>query len=201
VPRVTALRAQDRDRVAVDLDGHLWRVLPVDAVVRAGLVEGLELERARLRRLRRELRRSEGLAAAGRTLRRRDVSAHELDARLARADVPPAARADTLTLLERTGVVDDERFAVATAEALARRGWGDAAILFRLERAGVEPALARRAVHELEDETVRAAHAVAARGRSRKTAAFLSRRGFSEDAIEHAVGSLLADTYAEGYDV
>src|SRR5262245_47129910 len=192
MPRVTALRARDRDRVAVELDGHPWRVLPADAVVRTGLVEGLELERTRLRLLRRELRRSEALATAGRTLRRRDVSTHELDARLARAGVPSAARGDALTLLQTAGVVDDERFADATADALARRGWGDAAIRFRLERLGIEPELARRVCERQDDERVRAGRAIAARGRSLRTAGFLARRGFSEDAIEAAMGSFLA---------
>src|SRR2546430_16161436 len=115
MPRVTALRPREQDRVAVELDGRPWRELPGDAVVRAGLFEGLELGRERLRLLRRELRRSEALAVARRTLRRRDASRQELDARLARAHVPRAARADALSLLTDVGLVDDERLASATA--------------------------------------------------------------------------------------
>ena len=45
--------------------------------------------------------------------------AHELDERLARAGVDEAARADALETLERVGYVDDARFAVARAAALA----------------------------------------------------------------------------------
>src|SRR5436190_11043133 len=119
MPRVTALRPRGRDRVAVELDGRPWRELPGDAVVRAGLRDGLELDRERLRLLRRELRRSDALTVASRTLRRRDASRCELDARMAGADVPPAARADALALLTDTGVVDDARLARATADALA----------------------------------------------------------------------------------
>src|SRR5437762_7874962 len=137
MPRVTALRPRGRDRVAVELDGEPWRELPGDAVVRAGVHEGLQLDRERLRLLRRELRRSEALAIANRTLRRRDASRQELAARLARADVPPAARAAAIELLTAVGLVDDERLASATAEALARRGYGDAAVAFRLERLGL----------------------------------------------------------------
>src|SRR5438552_18320854 len=120
MPRVTGLRARRGDRVAVELDGRAWRVLPADAVVRAGVVEGLTLDRTRLRCLRRELRRSEALAVAGRTLRRRDASAHELDLRLAGAGVPPQARADALSALAAARVVDDERLASRPAAAAAR---------------------------------------------------------------------------------
>jgi regulatory protein len=200
MPRVTALRPRGRDSVAVELDGCPWRDLPGDALVRAGVREGLELDRERLRLLRRELRRSEALAVAGRTLRRRAASRQELQARLARADVPPATRADALALLTAAGLVDDERLASATAEALARRGYGDAAVIFRLERLGVTEELARRACDALDAETRRAARVVEARGRSQKTVAYLARRGFSADSIEDAVGTSLADETVEGYD-
>ena len=37
---VSALRAEPRGRVAVELDGASWRVLPAEAVIRAGLAVG-----------------------------------------------------------------------------------------------------------------------------------------------------------------
>jgi hypothetical protein len=60
---VTALRER-RGHVAVELDGQAWRTVPLEVVVRAGLAVELELDRPRLRLLRRELRRAEALAAA-----------------------------------------------------------------------------------------------------------------------------------------
>jgi hypothetical protein len=63
VPTVTALREDRRGRVAVELDGRPWRVLPAGVVVRAGVVEGRALDRPALRLLRRELRRDEALLA------------------------------------------------------------------------------------------------------------------------------------------
>jgi len=200
MPRVTALRPRGRDSVAVELDDRPWRELPGDALVRAGVREGLELDRERLRLLRRELRRSEALAVAGRTLRRRAASRQELEVRLARAHVPPSARADALALLTASGLVDDERLASATAEALAGRGYGDAAVIFRLERLGLSEGVARGACARLDPETRRAAGIVEARGRSQRTAAYLARRGFSADSIEDAVGTSLADETVEGYD-
>ena len=64
MPSVTALRAR-RGRVEVEVDGSPWRTLPLEVVGRSGLLVGLELDRPRLRLVRRELRRAEALAAAG----------------------------------------------------------------------------------------------------------------------------------------
>src|SRR5439155_1071737 len=78
-------------RVEIELDEAPWRTLPVDAVVRAGVVLGREFDRATARDLARALRRSEALRTAGCALRFRDLSAKALDERLARRSVPPAA--------------------------------------------------------------------------------------------------------------
>ena len=60
-PVVTALRERPRDRVEVELDGAPWRVVPAEAVVRAGLAPGRPLDRASARALGRELRRLQAL--------------------------------------------------------------------------------------------------------------------------------------------
>ncbi len=108
---VTRLRDDGRGRVAVELDGTPWRTLPVDVVARSGLVEGRVLDRPALRLLRQELRRAEALAVAGRALRRRDLSERSIADRLARASVAPAAVEESLAVLARAGLVDDDRFA------------------------------------------------------------------------------------------
>ena len=46
------------------LDGESWRTLPAEVVLRAGLDVGVELDRERARRVRRELRRHEAMAHA-----------------------------------------------------------------------------------------------------------------------------------------
>jgi hypothetical protein len=115
MPTVTALREDRRGRVAVELDGAPWRVLPVDVVVRAGISQGRSLDRPALRLLRRELRRAEALHVAGRALRHRDLSRRLLAERLERAAVSPAAAAESLETLERAGLVDDGRVACARA--------------------------------------------------------------------------------------
>src|ERR671939_473383 len=93
MPRITALRAQRGDRVAVELDGTAWRVLPLEVVVRAALRVDGELDRPRARTVRRELRRHEELAASASALRHRDLSTRRLEQRLERRAGPPAERA------------------------------------------------------------------------------------------------------------
>jgi regulatory protein len=191
VPRVTALRDRGA-RVEVDLDGAVWRTLPVEAVARSGLAVGRVLDRTLARTLARELRRSRALRAATRMLSTRDVSKAALQARLARGSIAPAARAEALRTLEEAGLLDDERFAAGRARALAGRGYGDAAIRSDLEQKGVAPELLEAALAELVTESERARAIATRRGRTSATARYLARRGFGLDAVAEAVGTLVA---------
>jgi SOS response regulatory protein OraA/RecX len=188
VPRITALRGERGDRVAVELDGAAWRVLPLEVVGRAALRVGGELDRARVRTLRRELRRHEALATSASALRHRDLSTRRLEQRLERRAVSPAERARAVETLTRAGLLDDARFARGRARALAVRGYGDAAIRFDLERQGVDAELAAEALAELEPERDRALRLAATAGGAARTARLLARRGFGEEAIEAAAG-------------
>jgi SOS response regulatory protein OraA/RecX len=194
MPKVTALRARPRGRVAVELDGDAWRTLPAEPVVRAGLRAGCELDRTTARRLGQELRRFEALAVATGSLRARDLSSQALGDRLRRANVAPAMRKEAVSALERAGVVDDARFAITRASALARRGYGDAAILADLARQGVSGELHAEALAGLDPETDRAREVVRRRGGGAKTARFLASKGFGEDALEAALGAGFANS-------
>jgi regulatory protein len=125
---------------------------------------------------------------AARALQHRDRSRQQLDERLARAGVGEAGRAEALETLERVGYVDDGRYAVARAESLAERGYGDEGISHLLEQDGVEPEAAAAALGALPPERERAANLIARHGPGAKTAARLARKGFSEDAVEAAAG-------------
>jgi len=192
-PRLTALRRAGAGRIALEVDGRSWRTVPDEVALRAGLTAGLALDRPVLRRLRREIRRVEALALAARALEQRDLSRGRLDARLTGARLTAAEREQALETLERSGLVDDARLARARAEALAERGWGDAAIAARLESEGVGPELAREAITDLADEAERVCVFVERGADRRKTTSFLVRRGFDEDAIEAALGWLDED--------
>ena len=188
MPQLTEIRRVRPGHVELELDGEPWRIVPDDVVVRCGLHAGLELDRPRLRQLRRELRRAEAFLAAGRVLARRDVSTRRLSERLARARVPRAAADGTLDRLAELGVLDDRRLAASRASSLAARGWGDRAILLHLEREGIGDEQAREAIGALPAEAERATALAAREPNTRRAVAFLSRRGFSEESIEQALG-------------
>jgi regulatory protein len=130
---------------------------------------------------------------AARALQHRDRSRRELDDRLSRAGVGDEERADALARLERVGYVDDARFAAARAEALAGRGYGDAAIRHDLEAHGIDAEGVQVAIGVLDPERERARALVERLGRSMRTARQLARKGFGEESLEAAVGADVAE--------
>jgi SOS response regulatory protein OraA/RecX len=182
--------------VALEVDGAPWRTVPDDVVVRARLALGQRLDRHALREIRRELRRADAFGKAGRTLARRDVTAAGLRARLERSGVPSALAVEATDSLRSVGVLDDDRFARNRAAALAERGWGDEAILARLEGEGVPEHGAREAVEALPPECERAERLVHGLP-ARKAVALLARRGFSGESVESVVSALDAGPGAE----
>jgi regulatory protein len=187
-PALTKLRRAGPGRVALEVDGRPWRTVPDEVVVRAGLSAGLELDRPTLRRVRAELARARAHAVAGRALARRELSAHELEARLERAGVPAELVDETTSAAVSVGVVDDGRFAHSRAEQLAARGYGNAAIAARLEAAGVEDDVVRATVEALEPETERARRLAGDVTDPRKAVRRLAMRGFDSDTIEEVAG-------------
>lgn len=193
VPVVTSVRHAGTGRVAVELDGLPWRVLPVEAAARSGLDIGVPVDRPRARRLRTELRRSEALDAAIRSLRFRDHSRRSLADRLVRSRVDLAASEDALGTLERLGLLDDSRSAQARATALADRGTGDLLIRADLERRGFQPADVAGAVDALTPEAMRAERIVARHGASARTFRRLLAKGFASEVLEVVADGLVAD--------
>lgn len=167
--------------------------MPAEVVLGCGLDVGVELDRERARRVGRELRRHEAMAKATSVLRRRDVSAQELDARLSRAHVDPTTRGQVVARLDEAGAVDDDRFASRRAQVLAERGAGDALIRHDLSGRGIAVESIEAAVSLLEPEPARAARVVERRGSSPKTMRYLAGKGFSEDAIESALEDGVAE--------
>jgi SOS response regulatory protein OraA/RecX len=183
--------------VLVELDGERWRTLPLDVAARSGLVTGLELDRERLRTLRRELRRGEALAAGARVLARRDRSEQAVRTALERKGISEPDREAALATLRRHGALDDDRYAQTRAAALAERGLGDDAIAFRLERDGIEPHAIEHALAALEPENDRATRLAARRGATAKTVRWLTSRGFAPESVESAVAAVADDAGLE----
>ena len=180
---VTALRERKRDRVAVELDGRPWRVLPTAAVVRAGLAVGRPLDRHTARELAREVRRAEALGRRrrGRWPRATDRAGSSSSGWHARACRRPHARRRSPPLLV-PGLVDDARLAESRAELLARRGYGDAAIRADLRRRLVSPEAAAGAVAALEPEPERLRRLFETQNVTPALLRRLAGRGFSRDA-------------------
>ena len=141
----------------------------------------------------RELRRHEAMARATNVLRRRDVSAKELDTRLERAHIDPTTRAEVVTRLDEVGAVDDGRFACRRAEMLAERGAGDESSATTCPAGESRSSPSRRPFRSSSPSRARAARVVGRRGSSPKTARYLAGKGFSEDAIESALEEVVAE--------
>jgi SOS response regulatory protein OraA/RecX len=188
-PVVTALRERKRGRVAVELDGRPWRVLPADAVVRAGLGVGRRLDRSTARELARETRRAKALAQATRTLATSGRSRGELEQRLARAGHAGTAREEALATLDRAGLVDDARLAEDRAELLARRGYGDLAIRADLRRRQIASEAATNAVESLAPESERIRELLAGKSITPALLRRLAGRGFSRETLDEVASS------------
>jgi len=183
-PTVTGLREEKRGRVAVELDGGPWRVLPVGVVVQVGIAVGSRLDRPTARELARSMRCARALAAATRSLAASDRSQQALERRLAQAGHSAAARGDAVAALARAGVVDDGRLALNRAELLARRGYGDAAIRADLRRRLVADETAADAVSALEPERERIRGLLTGQTVTPGLLRRLAARGFSHDTLD-----------------
>ena len=102
--------------------------------------------------------------------------------------MPALARNEALETLERVGLVDDARVAATRAQALAERGFGDAAIRYDLEHEGVAGNLVDEALAGLEPERDRARALVQRRGAELRTARWLAGKGFDAASVEDALG-------------
>lgn len=191
-PIVTALRERPRGRVAIELDGEPWRLVPADAVVRAGLAVGRALDRHTARLLGRELRRSAALNVALRTLRHGDVSRSRLETRLAARGARADSRADALETLERLGLVDDARVAAGRSRSLAERGFGDAAIRSKLEAERITGELVEEALAALEPERERVRRLLGAAPADARALRRLAAKGFDPATLED-LGAFAAD--------
>jgi SOS response regulatory protein OraA/RecX len=169
---ITALSERKRGKVAVELDGEPWRVLPAAAVVRAELRVGRRLDRESARLLARELRRAEAMSRAARALSARDRSRGELETRLDAAGVSEAAR----------------------ARDMARRGYGDAAIRSDLRLKRIDSETIAGAIEALDPEPERAARATDGKELTPALLRRLASRGFSRDTLEDLAAGIARDS-------
>lgn len=118
-----------------------------------------------------------------RSLRTRDRSVQEVEGRLAASGVGEEERTRVLESLQRTGLLDDRRFAEGRASSLAGRGAGDALIRHELAAAGISAELVEDVLETLDPELARARAIVERRGAGARTARYLAAKGFSGDVV------------------
>ena len=126
-------------------------------------------------------------------LARRDLTASELEERLARAGFDAEARAEALARAAESGYLDDERAARERARVLAHRGSSDATIRADLARRGVAEEVAESALAAVTPEEERAATLAKRLGGGPRAARALIRKGFPEDVVERTVDLQIAE--------
>ena len=126
-------------------------------------------------------------------LARRDLTAAELEERLARAGFEPDARADAVARAADAGYLDDGRVACERARSLAERDSSDAAIRTELGRRGVSEELVEAALGAVTPEAERAERLARRLGCGPRAARALARKGFPDEVVERATGLRIAE--------
>lgn len=193
-------------RREIHLDNHEWCFTSSDVVkaleLRVGHIEPLQELEARIEAIEPRLARDRAL----KLLAYRDRSVSDLVERLTEDGYPPPVSAQVIADLARVGIVDDERFAHATARVLATvRGFGRVRIVRELQSHRIDPELAAAAVSEALpeddelDSALRLARALAARPASdvSRVATRLARKGFSAALALRAARLAIAESAAD----
>lgn len=132
-----------------------------------------------------------------RLLARRDRSEQEMRARLAAAGQSEATITATIRRLRQRRYLDDQRFALATAEQAVRRGYGSDYLRARLQQYGIADGLVAEVVESAYGHESALARTLFERrfpvtphrpSERAKAARFLLRRGFPEAVVFAILG-------------
>lgn len=201
--RITQLTAQKRNprRINVYLDGEY--ALSLTRLVAAWLAVGQELSEEKIQALQAEDRDEEAFQRALKLLNHRMRSAAEIQKNLRSHQLPEETIKNVVDRLQRSGLVDDRRFAELWIENRNEfRPRSRRALYVELRQRGV-PAEIIEVVLENLDEGELAYQAAAKQFRKverkdklefrRKLNEFLARRGFSYDVIAPVVARLWSE--------
>ncbi len=140
--------------------------------------------------------------SAARSLAHHSMSKNDLSKKLKMRGFSEEESEQTADWFEEKGLVDDEKYASATAQYYKTRGYGKARIREELRRRGIDRGLCDNTVealgsseselNELIKKKLRGA--VLDADNKRKLVAFLARRGFGFDEIRAAMNQLQLDT-------
>ena len=218
------LAPRKRDRVLVHIEGQEPIEIALDVMDRSGIHVGTELEPADLARLKEDDTKWRIRQAALHFLSYRPRSEQEVRTKLRSKDFPPAAIEWCIDLLRDQKFLDDAAFSAAFARSRIRiRPRGRFRLMQELRQKGVHSGIADQAISDafVDEDTSEVALATEtatkwverqnpamtkalaskdftperAKGR-RRLHAFLSRRGFTPEAVSTAL-SVAQDRTAE----
>jgi regulatory protein len=198
--KVTALKVQKHhpNRINVYLDNEFS--FGLSRITAAWLQVGQELSPSKIARLQAEDAREVAYMQALRFLDYRPRSRAEVKRNLEKHSIPPDIINEVFKRLERSGLVNDERFAQDWVENRSEfRPRSRKALAFELHRRGLNDAAIEKALEGLNEESMayQAAHKQArrfvdlpVRDFNNKLGSFLARRGFSYDIIKDVVAKV-----------
>ena len=207
--RVTRIEPQKKrpGRKNIYIDGTFTIGVGAEALLRAGVRTGDEIDVQFLSNLERTERESALKASALRLLSYRARSVREMRDRLTRKKFPKEEIGVVLGELERAGLLDDQRFArMLIRDQMTLRPSGKTALKQKLLRHGVSRTIADEALQEvLSESSERDAAEQSARKYlssrvkpgtdlpvvSRRLVGFLTWRGYSWDLIKPLLARLL----------
>lgn len=198
MPRVVEVRRGKGAAVRVRWqDGRTLRI-PYETWQRLGVPPGASVDSEVFSYLERESTLTRLRQQALRLLAERPRSAHELRARLSKSWSGQMASL-LVAELEKQGLVDDERFAAEWVQVRrAVRGLGSVRLRYELARKGIAADVVDRVVQEASADDPSLAASVTRRllaryahvpteVAARRLAALLARRGFTSEAVAHAL--------------
>ncbi len=198
--KVTALKVQKHhpNRINVYLDNEFS--FGLSRITAAWLQVGQELSRTKIAKLQAEDQREVAYMQALRFLDYRPRSRAELRKNLEKHAIPSDVINDVFKRLERSGLVNDERFAQDWVENRSEfRPRSRRALAFELHQRGLDDSAIKKALEGLNEEAL-AYQAAAKQARrfeglqlrdfNNKLGSFLARRGFSYEIIKHVVAKV-----------
>jgi regulatory protein len=195
--KVTALKVQKKhpDRVNVYLDNQYS--FGLSRITAAWLRVGQELSPTKIAKLQAEDEREVAYIHALRYLDYRPRSRAEVRRNLEKHQIPPEVITDVFKRLERSGLVNDERFAQDWVENRSEfRPRSRRALAFELHQRGLNDSAIEKALESLNEEALAYQAAVKQSRRYQgldmrdfrnKLGSYLARRGFSYDVIKQVV--------------
>lgn len=208
VPSIVEVRslAKGRQRLVV-LDDGQELLFSEEACERVGLTAGMTADEDLLEALDRADQRVSVHEAALRLLSHRARSRNEMRTRLAIRGFPPEAIDDEIERLQKSGLLDDEKFARAWVEDRKRTApRGRRMLRYELLGRGIEPESVELATRDVDDRETAIA---LARQKARtaptnsyeaflaKVGGFLRRRGFDYSMATEATRAAWAELAAE----